>query len=78
MIINQKNGGPAFPRAGSSGPGAFAQPENGMTLRDFFAAKAMESYIIVFSNDAEHPDFNSAIVSASYQLADKMLKEREK
>lgn len=40
----QKNGGPAFPMPGLSGlPNEqFIYGENGMTLRDYFAAKALQ------------------------------------
>ena len=58
------NGGPAFP-IGST-------PEewgNGMTLRDYFAAKAMQNYIC----DDYTPD---AIAKAAYEMADAMLKAR--
>ena len=59
------NGGPAFP-IGST-------PEewgNGMTLRDYFAAKAMQNYIC----DDYTPD---AIAKTAYEMADAMLKARE-
>lgn len=59
------NGGPAF-LIGST-------PEewgNGMTLRDYFAAKAMQNYIC----DDYTPD---AIAKAAYEMADAMLKARE-
>ena len=59
------NGGPAFP-IGST-------PEewgNGMTLRDYFAAKAMQNYIC----DDYTPD---ARAKAAYEMADAMLKARE-
>lgn len=36
--MNNKNGGPAFPRGDY-------HPQDGMTLRDWFAGKAMEAYI---------------------------------
>ena len=64
--MSEKNdGGPAFP-IGST-------PEewgNGMTLRDYFAAKAMQNYIC----DDYTPD---AIAKAAYEMADAMLKARE-
>jgi hypothetical protein len=74
-VSNQKNGGPAFPRAGSSGPGAFASPENGMTLRDFFAAKAMQG---ILTEDRSLELNFIEIASDSYRLADAMIQEREK
>ena len=61
---------------------------NGMTLRDYFAAKALQGYI---SARGWHPDFTypadfnfdagkraaDAVAVASYQYADAMLKARE-
>ena len=64
-MSTKNDGGPAFP-IGST-------PEewgNGMTLRDYFAAKAMQNYIC----DDYTPD---AIAKAAYEMADAMLKVRE-
>jgi hypothetical protein len=44
---------------------------HGMTLRDYFAAKAMHAYIGSFSSEYD-------LVRRAYELADKMLQEREK
>lgn len=46
--------------------------QRGMTLRDYFAAKAMQSLIV----DKEFPLDNAA--SRAYEIADTMLKERNK
>jgi hypothetical protein len=60
----------------------------GMSLRDYFAAKAMQGYI---SARGWHPDFTypadfnfeagkraaDAVAAASYQYADAMMKARE-
>ena len=78
-------GGPAFPRP-HSGTTQYAQ--EGMTLRDYFAAKAMQGFI---SARAWHPDFvfednwkwdagmkaSDAVAKDAYQYADAMLKARE-
>jgi hypothetical protein len=42
----------------------------GMTLRDYFAAKAMQAYIQNFSDDSD-------ISRYAYALADAMMKARE-
>jgi hypothetical protein len=50
--------------------------QNGMTLRDYFAAKAMQG----FCNSRSHVELKGhAIASAkvAYELADAMLKARE-
>ncbi len=47
----------------------------GMTLRDYFASKAMQGMLV------KQPDgfvLASSIVELSYQFADAMLEEREK
>lgn len=48
-----------------------------MTLRDYFAAKAMQAWVSdpSFLDTEDHID---KAVSISYRIADAMLKEREK
>jgi hypothetical protein len=57
---------------------AFPNPhrtdETGMTLRDYFAAKAMEGFLVDLSCEPEH--LPSIAVSA-YMMADAMMKARE-
>lgn len=56
-------------------------PEYGMTLRDYFAAKAMQSLIDVFAREAPEvsPATTMKFMSAkAYQVADAMLMERAK
>jgi hypothetical protein len=64
-------GGPAFPANHFD----LAENEHGMTLRDYFAAKAMQAMIIKPPTEA-----NAAadIVSLAYVAADLMLAERSK
>jgi hypothetical protein len=71
-----KNGGPAFPvQTSDSENGHQCTPNEwkfpGMSLRDYFAAKAMQAII---------RDYNqfSHVASDSYQIADAMLVERER
>ena len=84
----QNNGGPAFP-APDAGEEHFSQRSAymGMTLRDYFAAKAMAAVI----SEPMWGEDSSAVVSrlgngqteadgyatASYKIADAMLKARE-
>ena len=61
------NGGPAFPTA------TLAQKtEGGMTLRDYFAAKAMQGML----SDPTTPEIMD-IGGAAYAMADAMLKARQ-
>ena len=76
---------PAFPKTPFIELGT---PQNGMTLRDYFAAKALQGYI---SAKAWHPDFvysadfnfdagkraADAVAVSAYKWADAMMKARE-
>ena len=64
------DGGPAFPVANGPDTGW----DDGMSLRDYFAAKAMQG---ILSSDAEGVDF-VYIASSAYRLADAMIAERKK
>ena len=51
--------------------------DEGMTLRDYFAAKAMQGMLGNIHN--YNPILsNRSLIERSYQLAEDMLKEREK
>ena len=69
------NGGPAFPIP--LHPGQSWQemaPCDGMTLRDYFAGRAMQSYLL----DKDRDSFTfEQWAQASYEMADAMLKARE-
>jgi hypothetical protein len=59
MADQINDGGPAFPEAGLSGlpNDMFIQPRPGMTLRDYFAAKAMQGLLShhgLYEEDASH------------------------
>ena len=62
----------AFPASGN-----YTEEHNGMDLRDYFAAKAMQAMFIegCFLFDTESYDDLS---KHSYKLADAMMKAREK
>ena len=66
-MTDTKTGGPAFPTVGAG-----AGDETGMTLRDYFAAKAMAALIHVQVETAQQQSAESA-----YEWADAMLKVRE-
>ena len=72
MIHKEK---PAFP----STP-ATTEWREGITIRDYFAAKAMQGYISTFSSEdpcCNVDDLKEDISEMSYKVADAMLKERE-
>jgi len=69
------NGGPAFPETCGD------QIVPGMTLRDYFAAKAMQiiwdAYDKGYCGLTNHDTPNSEVIAeGAYQLADAMLAER--
>lgn len=61
---------PVFPETGSGHASAF----QGMTLRDYFAAKAMQAFLMRESS-ITCPD--EIIAQDAYNTADAMLKARE-
>ena len=81
MSDKNKTGGPAFPGR---------QPFIGMTLRDYFAAKALQALVTVamgregganiIIKTAELSKMSEAelFAAASYEMADAMLRERAK
>jgi hypothetical protein len=75
--MKQNDGGPAFPHDITKRSDAY-----GMTLRDYFAAKAMQG---VLANGMSKYKVNGTAISGAdtlaicaYTMADAMLAEREK
>ena len=64
-------GGPAFPTEHTDTSGLY----DGMTLRDYFAAKAMLGILNDPHREINHP--YDAVASYAYSLADAMLAARE-
>ena len=72
-MSNTNTGGPAFPI--NANESADRCIYTGMTLRDYFAAKAMQG---MFDYWHENPNLEfEHIASCSYDMADAMLKARE-
>jgi len=72
--MTAETGWPAFP----CHPGVENSVYDGMTLRDYFAAKAMEG---IFASNTEH-DHEDAVIfdvvaEAAYRMADAMLEARK-
>jgi hypothetical protein len=61
-------GGPAFP----------TMEDDGMTLRDYFAAKATQSLMHTQYADMTYEGESAAMAFEAYRLADAMLAERSK
>ena len=74
-MSNTNTGGPAFPASYYTDDGQWAK-RDGMSLRDYFAAKAMQGLLVatvtpitVWSQDD--------VAETAYNMADAMLKARE-
>lgn len=82
--MSKDNGGPAFPGGDSSKIPNIAGNDlgkpyyTGMTLRDYFAAKAMQFFLpeCVSNGARQHDDWKLGIALDCYAMADAMLKAR--
>jgi len=68
-MSDTNTGGPAFPC-----PTISIGQHQGMTLRDYFAAKAMQA---ILSDGSWHGHTCKTAALESYEMADAMLKARE-
>jgi hypothetical protein len=71
---NTNTGGPAFPTKAYDLERQTLVREEGMTLRDYFAAKAMQGMLAENGGGALR---NADLATWAYQIADNMLKARE-
>jgi hypothetical protein len=72
-MSNIETGGPAFP-AEVWAPDGVPEHSEGMSIRDYFAAKAMQAIIIGYG--AKYWPPASSAAAAAYEYADLMLKAR--
>ena len=74
-MSNANNGGAAFPLANSHHEfkGTNWEEANGMTMRDYFAAKAMAALL----SDSELTGSPAEFAQRSYAMADAMLEARK-
>ena len=75
--MKKDTGGPAFPMLGHMEDGEFEADTQfmGMTLRDYFAAKAMAAYLAAARGNPPEPETTA---ECAYFMADAMLAERNK
>jgi hypothetical protein len=71
MVVIMKNP-PAFPPMHDPNTHEF-----GMTLRDYFAAKAMEAFMSGWISREIYPETDMVIAEHAYSMADAMLAARE-
>ena len=67
-MSNTNTGGPAFP--------THLNLTQGMTLRDYFAAKAMQEFLDEVGSQSDQAWFDQ-IAKNAYRMADTMLKARQ-
>jgi hypothetical protein len=72
-MSDTNNGGPAFPGVDEEG-----DPYNGMSLRDYFAAKAMQGLLQGAYMDMTYEGEPAALAHEAYRIADAMLNARDK
>ena len=72
--MTKETGGPAFPVSAELCQDLTIVEQRGMTLRDYFAAKAMQAFLMQPASITA-PD--EMIAEAAYDTADAMLKARE-
>jgi len=74
-------GGPAFPQntkiVAPAGQELYQGFMGGMTLRDYFAAKAMQATVQAWIERSIYPPTDYEVASNAYAVADAMLKARE-
>ena len=76
MTTTTNTGGPAFPQSDMIDDGELiAMGDAGMTLRDYFAAKAMQAFLTADVKFFSGREFKNVAVH-SYKCADAMLQER--
>jgi hypothetical protein len=84
-MSNNNTGGPAFPSFDYIAQNGKKNPE-GMTLRDYFAAKAIHAFSISPWDDyaemesftrEEYARYCNSVAESAYEFADAMLKARQ-
>ena len=75
-MMKNDTGGPAFPMLGYVENGEWEPYSQftGITLRDYFAAKAMQG---MYANSCDDYEFKG-VAEAAYRTADAMIAERNK
>ena len=71
-MSNTNTGGPAFPC-----PTISIGQHQGMTLRDYFAAKAVQVLTTKLASTGDMHVFDDAVAESAYAMADAMLRARE-
>lgn len=80
-MSEKDTGGQAFPRAAAQLNVGYVAEQKGMTLRDYFAAKAMQGMLAYPGCDTRGSHHNNntsqGVASMAYDYADAMLEARK-
>jgi hypothetical protein len=76
--VNINEGGPAFPVTPTDRSGQIADTQMGMSLRDYFAAAAMQGLCASFDGPCLDDAFVSGVARRAFDVADAMLDARER
>ena len=68
--MSNNTGGPAFPTSNGG------SPDDGMTLRDYFAARALQNFRDQIGSQSDQEWFDQ-VAEGAYRMADAMLRARE-
>lgn len=79
MMKPLNDGGPAFPRPVSANPtnGDMVWEQEGMTLRDYFAAKALQGLLAMCAGEHINSGTPAEVAKYAYEHADAMIARRE-
>lgn len=72
----KNDGGPAYPGIVKDNSGIL-ETAQGVTVRDYFAAKAMLGFLLRDNTGISLEEIIPAISKASYKFADAMIEERD-
>ena len=75
-MSKENTGGSAFPQDATPQWTDLKPTDPGMTLRDYFAAKAMQGAVSGIASRADEPLYYSDCAGLAYEMADAMLKAR--
>lgn len=78
-MSKKKNGGPAFPAQPTQhvAPGVTIEAHNGMTLRDYFAAKFMNGWMASWNGPNPNDEGLRLTAETAYAMADAMIRARD-
>ena len=76
--MDRNDGGPAFPVTLFDGQTLGDGTANGMSLRDYFAAKAMHAALMTARGASSEAQAVESAAKVAYMAADAMLAERAK